>query len=143
MLRRIADDVVAKRRANNDIIDDDALVRVQAEDRMDCGAAIKLTMDIDRRRGTATLDFAGSSEQVFTNINAPKAVTFSAVIYRLRREFVSLLFVFRSLFPSFFFFFLVLASKFAMFGSRRYSAQQRLSDANHDSHSSLFDSVAE
>lgn len=57
---------------------------VEAEDRMDDGAVIKLAVTVDRRTGDAIFDFAGTSPQVRGNCNAPPAVTRSAVIYAMR-----------------------------------------------------------
>lgn len=57
---------------------------VQAEDRMDDGAVIKLAVTVDRRTGDAVFDFAGTSPQIRGNCNAPPAVTRSAVIYAMR-----------------------------------------------------------
>uniref|UniRef100_A0A7S0G1G6 Hydantoinase B/oxoprolinase domain-containing protein n=2 Tax=Rhodosorus marinus TaxID=101924 RepID=A0A7S0G1G6_9RHOD len=55
-----------------------------AEDFMDNGLRIKLTLTIDRDRGTAEFDFAGTSAEVYGNLNAPRSVVTSAVIYTLR-----------------------------------------------------------
>ncbi len=41
-------------------------------------------MTIDRRKGTAVFDFAGTGPEVHGNTNAPPAVTYSAIIYSLR-----------------------------------------------------------
>lgn len=58
---------------------------VTAEDQMDDGTPIKLTVAIDRRGGgSATFDFQGTGPQVLGNTNAPPAVTHSAIIYALR-----------------------------------------------------------
>ena len=57
---------------------------LQAEDLMDCGSKIKLKIDIDAMNGSATFDFSGTSRQMWGNLNAPKAVTLSALIYSLR-----------------------------------------------------------
>ena len=55
-----------------------------AEDSMDDGSAIKLKVHIDTRTGEAVFDFAGTGPEVYGNMNAPKAVTMSAIIYCLR-----------------------------------------------------------
>eukprot|EP01117_Protostelium_nocturnum_P019752 TRINITY_DN8643_c0_g1_i6.p1 TRINITY_DN8643_c0_g1~~TRINITY_DN8643_c0_g1_i6.p1 ORF type:complete len:1265 (-),score=478.55 TRINITY_DN8643_c0_g1_i6:21-3815(-) len=57
---------------------------LEALDYMDDGTPIKLKLTIDRKKRTAEFDFAGSGLEVLGNINAPKAVTYSAVIYCLR-----------------------------------------------------------
>ena len=53
-------------------------------DYMDDGSPIRLRVDIDVNDGSATFDFGGSGPQVWGNTNAPRAVTFSALIYSLR-----------------------------------------------------------
>jgi 5-oxoprolinase (ATP-hydrolysing) len=50
----------------------------------DDGAVIRVAVRIDRIRGTATVDFAGSSDQRPTNFNAPLSVTRAAVLYVMR-----------------------------------------------------------
>lgn len=67
-----------------------------AVDFMDEGAKIQLKLTIDRQaccscndhlsriEGTAIFDFAGTDCEVYGNVNAPKAVTTSAIIYCLR-----------------------------------------------------------
>ncbi|KJE94777.1 5-oxoprolinase [Capsaspora owczarzaki ATCC 30864] len=55
-----------------------------ASDSMDDGTAICLKIDIDETTGSATFDFAATGPEVYGNCNAPRAVTYSAVIYCLR-----------------------------------------------------------
>jgi len=55
-----------------------------AEDSMDDGSPIKLKVEIDITAGEAVFDFSGTGSEVWGNINAPRAVTMSAVIYCLR-----------------------------------------------------------
>jgi 5-oxoprolinase (ATP-hydrolysing) len=55
-----------------------------AEDGMDDGSPIKLTISINLEDGEATFDFGGTGYEVWGNINAPRAVTMSAIIYCLR-----------------------------------------------------------
>ena len=55
-----------------------------AEDFMDDGSVISLKVSIDCDQGTAIFDFSGTGPEVWGNINAPKAVTHSALIYSLR-----------------------------------------------------------
>jgi 5-oxoprolinase (ATP-hydrolysing) len=57
---------------------------VRAEDFMDDGTPITLAITIDRREGSAIFDFTGTGHELFGNLNAPPAVTASAVIYCLR-----------------------------------------------------------
>ena len=57
---------------------------LEAEDLMDCGSKIKLKIDINAENGSAIFDFTGTSCEVWGNLNAPKAVTLSALIYSLR-----------------------------------------------------------
>ncbi|KAI5776628.1 Hydantoinase B/oxoprolinase-domain-containing protein [Geopyxis carbonaria] len=55
-----------------------------AVDYMDDGSPICLRIEIDREKGEAVFDFDGTGPEVYGNINAPEAVTYSAVIYCLR-----------------------------------------------------------
>lgn len=58
--------------------------RATAVDYLDDGTPIKLTIDIDQDTGNACFDFEGTGPQMLGNLNAPPAVTYSAVIYSLR-----------------------------------------------------------
>jgi N-methylhydantoinase B len=51
---------------------------------MDNGAKIKVKVTIDRENRSATIDFNGTSQQLNSNFNAPKAVTQAAVLYVFR-----------------------------------------------------------
>lgn len=55
-----------------------------AIDHLDDGTPIRLTIDIDNETGNACFDFNGTGPQQLGNLNAPPAVTYSAVIYSLR-----------------------------------------------------------
>ena len=55
-----------------------------ATDYMDDGSPISLKITIDATAGEAIFDFAGTGPEVYGNINAPEAVTYSAIIYCLR-----------------------------------------------------------
>jgi len=55
-----------------------------AADQLDDGSEIRLAVTIDAAAGSATFDFSGTSPQSYSNLNAPRAVTYSAVIYSLR-----------------------------------------------------------
>ena len=57
---------------------------VTAEDFMDDGTRIALKVTIDQRDGSAVFDFEGTGPEIHGNLNAPPAVTYSAVIYSLR-----------------------------------------------------------
>lgn len=55
-----------------------------AIDYMDDGSPIKLSVTIDAEKGEAVFDFDGTGPEVYGNINAPEAITYSAIIYCLR-----------------------------------------------------------
>lgn len=57
---------------------------LSAVDYMDDGSPIKLKITINAEKGEAVFDFAGTGPEVYANINAPEAVTYSAIIYCLR-----------------------------------------------------------
>ncbi|KAF3066446.1 hypothetical protein GL218_09024 [Daldinia childiae] len=57
---------------------------ISFEDYMDDGSAIVLQIQIDGETGNAVFDFTGTSEETLNCLNAPKAITYSAVIYSLR-----------------------------------------------------------
>ncbi|EAT82777.2 hypothetical protein SNOG_09512 [Parastagonospora nodorum SN15] len=57
---------------------------LSAEEFMDDGSPIKLKVTIDPEKGEAIFDFSGTGPEVYGNINAPEAVTYSAIIYCLR-----------------------------------------------------------
>ncbi|KAI1380423.1 Hydantoinase B/oxoprolinase-domain-containing protein [Hypoxylon crocopeplum] len=56
---------------------------LEALDFMDDGTPIKLKITI-AKDGSAVFDFAGTGAEVYGNINAPEAITHSAIIYSLR-----------------------------------------------------------
>ena len=51
---------------------------------MDDGSSIKLKVHINTSSGEAVFDFLGTGAEVYGNMNAPRAVTMSAIIYCLR-----------------------------------------------------------
>ncbi len=51
---------------------------------MDDSSKISLQLQIDKKSGSAVFDFTETTSQVRENFNAPKAVTFSAILYCLR-----------------------------------------------------------
>jgi len=57
---------------------------LHAVDFMDDGSPIELKITIDGDKGEAVFDFEGTGPEVYGNINAPEAVTYSAIIYCLR-----------------------------------------------------------
>ncbi|KAJ6049993.1 hypothetical protein N7444_006709 [Penicillium canescens] len=57
---------------------------LSAIDYMDDGSPIQLKISIDAGKGEAIFDFEGTGPQVYGNVNAPEAVTYSAIIYCLR-----------------------------------------------------------
>ncbi|KHN96926.1 Hydantoinase B/oxoprolinase [Metarhizium album ARSEF 1941] len=57
---------------------------LEAVDYMDEGTPIRLKITIDPDQGSADFDFAGTGPQVYGNVNAPQAITYSAIIYCLR-----------------------------------------------------------
>ncbi|KAK3325202.1 Hydantoinase B/oxoprolinase-domain-containing protein [Apodospora peruviana] len=57
---------------------------LSAVDFMDDGSPIWLKISIDAEKGEAVFDFAGTGPEVYGNINAPEAVSYSAIIYTLR-----------------------------------------------------------
>ncbi|RNA32525.1 5-oxoprolinase [Brachionus plicatilis] len=56
----------------------------KAQEFMDDGSNIDLSVEIDKRKGSAIFDFSGTSFQVNGNLNAPKAISLSAIIYCIR-----------------------------------------------------------
>ncbi|KAJ8387190.1 hypothetical protein AAFF_G00160020 [Aldrovandia affinis] len=59
-------------------------LEAEAEDQMDDGTLIKLHVQINEEEGTAVFDFSGTGTEVWGNCNAPRAITYSALIYCLR-----------------------------------------------------------
>ncbi|KAJ9226833.1 hypothetical protein DTO027B5_2049 [Paecilomyces variotii] len=57
---------------------------LSAIDYMDDGTPIQLRISINVEKGEAIFDFEGTGPEVYGNINAPEAVTYSAIIYCLR-----------------------------------------------------------
>ena len=57
---------------------------VMAKDYLDDGTPICLKITINREDGSAVFDFNGTGPEIYGNLNAPPAVTASAVIYCLR-----------------------------------------------------------
>ncbi len=57
---------------------------VTAVEYLDDGSPIALKLTIDRNNGEATFDFTGTGIELWGNLNAPRAVTQSAILYSLR-----------------------------------------------------------
>ena len=57
---------------------------VEASDFLDDGSELFLRLSIDRRDGSAVFDFTGTGPELWGNLNAPRAVTHSAILYSLR-----------------------------------------------------------
>jgi 5-oxoprolinase (ATP-hydrolysing) len=57
---------------------------VEARDYLDDGSPINLQLTIDRQDGSAVFDFTGTGAELWGNLNAPGAVTQSAILYSLR-----------------------------------------------------------
>ena len=55
-----------------------------AIDYLDDGSPIKLKISIEAETGAATFDFTGTGREMYGNLNAPKAITASAILYCLR-----------------------------------------------------------
>ena len=58
-------------------------VPLTAEDYMDNGSIMRVSITIDDE-GTATFDFKGTTCEMLSNMNAPPAITYSALIYVMR-----------------------------------------------------------
>ncbi|CAH0596910.1 unnamed protein product [Chrysodeixis includens] len=57
---------------------------LKATEYMDNGTPITLTVTLDEKKGSAICDFTGTGVEVWGNLNAPRAITLSALIYCLR-----------------------------------------------------------
>ena len=57
---------------------------LSAVDFMDDGSPIRLRISIDADKGEAVFDFEGTGPEVYGNVNAPEAISYSAIIYALR-----------------------------------------------------------
>ena len=62
----------------------DSIATVFTEDLMDDGSTIRLALTINREDGTAKFDFTGTDPEMYGNCNAPRSITYSAIIYCLR-----------------------------------------------------------
>ena len=56
----------------------------KAQEFMDDGSLLNILVKVDVRDGSAKFDFTGTTYQVNGNLNAPRAITLSAIIYCLR-----------------------------------------------------------
>lgn len=57
---------------------------ITATEYLDDGSPVQLTLTIDRSDGSAVFDFTGTGAELRGNLNAPRAVTQSAILYSLR-----------------------------------------------------------
>ncbi len=57
---------------------------VRAVEYLDDGSPIALALTIDRSDGSAIFDFSGTGAELWGNLNAPRAVAQSAILYSLR-----------------------------------------------------------
>jgi 5-oxoprolinase (ATP-hydrolysing) len=57
---------------------------LEASDFLDDGSKLFLSLTIDRRDCSAVFDFTGTGPELWGNLNAPRAVTNSAILYSLR-----------------------------------------------------------
>lgn len=57
---------------------------LEGKDQMDDGTEVCVKIAINSDSGDATFDFTGTGRQVYANWNAPRAITYSAVLYVLR-----------------------------------------------------------
>jgi len=57
---------------------------INATEYLDDGSPINLTLSIDRSDGSAIFDFTGTGAELWGNLNAPRAVSQSAILYSLR-----------------------------------------------------------
>ncbi|PKI82739.1 5-oxoprolinase (ATP-hydrolyzing) [Malassezia vespertilionis] len=63
---------------------DQQRTQLHAIDYMDDGTPIELRVDIDASSGSAVFDFQGTGPEVCANVNCPRSVVYSAIIYSLR-----------------------------------------------------------
>lgn len=74
MLKEIANNALAKT----------GCTVLKATEYLDNGTPIALTVTLDKELGSAICDFTGTGVEVWGNLNAPRAITLSAIIYCLR-----------------------------------------------------------
>ncbi|XP_029033691.2 5-oxoprolinase [Osmia bicornis bicornis] len=66
------------------LLEETGSTATSAIDYLDDGSMIKFLLSIDIEKGEAVCDFTGTGYEVWGNCNAPRAITFSALIYCLR-----------------------------------------------------------
>ena len=57
---------------------------LEALDHLDDGTPIQLKVTIDEKEGSAVFDFEGTGPEMIGNLNCPRSVSYSAIIYCLR-----------------------------------------------------------
>lgn len=57
---------------------------LEAVDYLDDGSMMCLKVHINREEGSAVFDLTGTTKEIYGNLNAPRAITYSAIIYVLR-----------------------------------------------------------
>lgn len=55
-----------------------------AQEWMDNGTNLDIAIKVDKTNGNAVFDFSGTGLQVNGNLNTPRAITLSAIIYCIR-----------------------------------------------------------
>lgn len=66
------------------VVKDTGNQKLHAIEYLDDGTPIELTVTIDDQKGSAIFDFDGTGHEMIGNLNTPKSVTYSAIIYCLR-----------------------------------------------------------
>ena len=61
-----------------------SVTTLEAEELLDDGSPIHLRLTLDSRDGSAVFDFSDTGQEVAGNLNAPRAITHSAILYCLR-----------------------------------------------------------
>ncbi len=69
---------------SNDSFNNEEFSYFKANDSMDDNTKINLFITVNKKTGNAIFDFTGTGYQVNGNLNTPKAITLSAIIYCIR-----------------------------------------------------------
>ncbi|ETO34065.1 5-oxoprolinase (ATP-hydrolysing), partial [Reticulomyxa filosa] len=84
MLKRAAKDYRKEHKSSTSHPSESQEVMLQAVDYMDDGTPIPVAILINEKDGSAVFDFTGAGPMVYGNCNAPRVVTYSAIIYCMR-----------------------------------------------------------